>query len=111
MARREAAATVPTAPTHHVRSANIMSQAHPTASAAPATAPESATARPSMSSARRTCASENPAARSTPICGTRCSMFNRKNSAESSNADTIRNALKYEKYAPKSVAPADAASL
>ena len=54
-------------------------------------------------------ASEKPVARSTPICGSRCSTLRRKNSADSSSADTIRKKLKYEKYAPKSVAPADAA--
>ena len=86
----------------------IMSAVHPTASAAPASAPIAVTSAPSRRKMRRTAPRENPVARSTPICVSRCSMLNRKNRAVSSSADTIRKKLKYEKYAPKSVAPAEA---
>src|SRR5262245_40853700 len=37
-------------------------------------------------------------------------MLKRKHSAARSSAETIKKKLKYEKYAPKSVAPADAAA-
>ena len=85
-----------------------MSAAQPTASSAPATAPTAVTSRPSIKNSLRTVRIAKPVARRTPISERRCSMLNLKNSAVSKSADTMRKKLKYEKYAPKSVAPAEA---
>ena len=102
---------VPTAPTHQVRRPYIIRPAQRDGERRRRATPPAATdAAFDEKQPRGSPRVKSRSRAAMPICASRCSMPSRKNSAARSSAETIRKKLKYEKYAPKSVAPTDAAA-